>query len=1086
LKYYRALLYLYGMNIYSYFPQSVHKDIFNTLTPNKPLVISGVSNMTAKTYLVGDLINEKKFENVLWLTNNNKDIYDIKNNIPFWSSKKPLALDNLSPEDQEDYRITETIASFHSNGKKIYILDKKDLTFPMPTFTEIEEAGVLIKKGQDMRIVEFFNQLIHMGYTPSTDVTLNKGECRRAGGVVNIFAPNYETVVKIEVDYDTVAGIWEYNQETKQLGKELSEVDFLPINFEMTSGSILNFISSKDLIILDDLDDDEDGYEALLAKSQAQKLIFTSFPRNEDEYFHLRYLSVLKYYNIFDLLNDLRDKIQRGWKINILTKRVKEISSIFAEENIKYSLKNDPESKINLIDAVDLENVPSSFQNPQTKVQLLTDKEIFNLGRSRTQGVQKINLDFLTGLRVGDLVVHMDHGIGRFLGVVPKTIDEIRREYLEIGYAENDRLFIPIDQADKISKYVGGEENEPQLTRLGAVEWKTVTQKIKKETEKIAKELLELYAERAQVKGHNYGPDTDEQKRFDASFQYEETPGQMKAIQDFKNDMESDQPMDRLICGDVGFGKTEVAMRAAFKAVQGGKQVGFISPITILADQHYKSFSKRAEKHDIRLEMLSRFRTPKEQKVILEKLRKGDIDVIIGTHRLLQEDVKFLNLGLIIIDEEQRFGVKQKERFKSIRSQVDILTLTATPIPRTLNLALNKLRDISTITTPPPGRLPIITEVRRYSDKLIVDAITAEVERGGQTYFLHNRVETIESIAEKLRKLVPKAKFIVAHGQLNPHELERRIMAFKEKEFDVLVSSTIIENGIDLPSANTLIVDDAENFGLSQLYQLRGRIGRSKVQAFAYFLYQSRQLRLDAKKRLKAIVDASELGSGFQVAMRDLEIRGAGDVLGVSQHGTIKVVGVNHFLRMLNKTIDELRAGKKIKPGAHAFDVSIELPLPAYIPDTYIPDTKDKINVYQKLSAVEAIDLLEELREDLIAQYGHFPKEVGNLFQILRIKIFAKQAGLINVKSIPMGDAGRQIILAMSTSITAEQIMNLLKHNTKWLISGDKLKIDMKDLGFNWQVKLEENVEYLIPKKTRKLIYEKNSHKPLDKTEEKT
>ena len=390
--------------------------------------------------------------------------------------------------------------------------------------------------------------------------------------------------------------------------------------------------------------------------------------------------------------------------------------------------------------------------------------------------------------------------------------------------------------------------------------------------------------------------------------------------------------------------------------------------------------------------------------------------------------------------------------------------MTATPIPRTLNLALNKLRDISTITTPPPGRLPIITEVRRYGDRLIIDAIQQEVERDGQVYFLHNRVVTIESIAEKLRRMLPNVKFLVAHGQLSSQDLEQRILKFKEKECDVLVSSTIIENGIDLPNANTLIVDDAENFGLSQLYQLRGRIGRSKIQAYAYFLYKSRQLRLDAKKRLKAIVDASELGSGFQVAMRDLEIRGAGDILGISQHGTIRVVGANHFLRMLNKTIDELRAGKRTVVGEYVQDISIELPLEAYIPDSYIPDTKDKINAYQKLSSVGNLELLEEFREDVINEYGHFPMQVANLFQILQIKILAKMAGLINIKSIPMGNAGRQIIMHMSTSVTAEQIMNLLKFNTKWLISGDKLKIDLKTLGFNWSEKLKENVKLLLPK----------------------
>lgn len=1009
------------------------------------------------------LKKQKGFKNIFWITNNNKDIYEIQNNLPFWVDDPIIALDDLSSEAKEDYRMTEMVAGLNEKKARVYLINHKDAQLPIPSYQEIKEAGVVIEKGEDVRVVEFFNRLIRMGYYPSADVTLRKGECRRSGGVINVFPPNHEAVVKIELDYDTITGIWYFDQETKKLGKELKKIDILPINVTGKGGGLLENCTENDLIIIDDIDEEE-RFMNVLDKLEVSKLHFTSFPKSDEDYFHLRYLSVLKYYNLFDLLNDLRDKSQRNWKINILTKRTKELTSIFREENIRFGTKSSDDEKIILIDAVDLENVPASFQAPQQEIQFLTDKEIFNISKtSKNQSAQKINLDFLTGLRIGDLVVHLDHGIGRFLGVVPKTIDDIKREYLEIAYAENDRLFIPIDQADKISKYVGGEDNEPQLSRLGAADWKNVSQKIKKETQKIAKELLKLYAERAQVKGHNYGLDTERQRAFEKAFPYEETPGQMKAILDVKKDMESDKPMDRLVCGDVGFGKTEVAMRAAVKAVEGGKQVAFISPITILADQHLKSFQKRAAGTGLRIEMLSRFRTAREQKEILERLRKGDIDILIGTHRLLQDDVKFFNLGLAIIDEEQRFGVKQKERFKEIRSQVDILTLTATPIPRTLNLALNNFRDISTITTPPPGRLPIITEVRRYGDNLIVEAIRKEVARNGKVYFLHNRVQTIESIAGKMRKMMPEIKFMVAHGQLQSQDLEERILQFKEGEYQVLISSTIIENGIDLPTANTLIVDNSETLGLAQMYQLRGRIGRSKIQAYAYFLYKSRQLRLDAKKRLKAIVDASELGAGFQVAMRDMEIRGAGDILGVNQHGTIKVVGMNHFLRMLNKTIEELKAGKVTGDEHEIQDISIELPLPAYIPDTFIPDTKDKINVYQKLSSVDKIDLLSELKEDLVTEYGHFPKEVNNLFQILEIKIYAKQAGLTNIKSIPMGNAGRQIILHMSSAVTAEQIMNMLKYNTKWLISGEKLKIDLKELGFNWPEKLKENVQLLLP-----------------------
>ncbi len=1051
------------MNLFSFFPSGLHRALWGEAAPDKPLVLSGVSNATAKGFLVSGLVTERQLGNVFWLVNDNKDIYDIKNHLPFWTDRPAIALDHFLDEKEEDARVTEVVMGMHDAQPRIYLINYKDLHLPLPTHQEILEQGVVVTRGEEIRTVDFFNQLIQMGYQPGMDVTLNKGEYRRSGGVVDVYPANFEHPVKIEVDFDRVENIWLCNQETKQLGKKLDKVDLLPLNVK-GHGSFADHIQPEDLIILDDIDEQDELMDAQLKKRGAQHLLFTSFPKNDEPYHHLRYLSVLKYYTIFDLLNDLRGKYQDGWRINILTKRVKELRTIFDEEKLRYSMENDIESRIVLIDAGELETVPSSFQNPQERIQLLTDKEIFNL--SRTPGrSQKIGLDFLTGLKVGDLVVHLDHGIGRFLGVVSRTIDEIHREYLEIGYAENDRLFVPIDQADKISKYVGGEDNEPQLTRLGSVEWRNVSQKVKKETQKIAKELLELYAKRAQAKGFNYGPDTEDQQRFEKDFPYEETPGQMKAISDVKHDMESGQPMDRLVCGDVGFGKTEVAMRAAFKAVQSGKQVAFISPITILADQHYRTFLKRAAGFDIRIDMLSRFCSQKEQQATLEAMRKGDVDIVIGTHRLLQADIQFLNLGLVIIDEEQRFGVKQKERFKSLRNQVDILTLTATPIPRTLNLSLNKLRDISTITTPPPGRLPIITEVRRHSDHLIVDAIQKEIAREGQVYFLHNRVETIESIAEKLRKLMPNIRFIVAHGQLHSSALEERILAFKEKRADVLVSSTIIENGIDLPNANTLIVDNAENFGLAQLYQLRGRIGRSKIQAFAYFLYQARQLRLDAKKRLKAIVDATELGSGFQVAMRDLEIRGAGDILGVNQHGTIHVVGINHFLRMLNKTIEEMREGRLPTDGEEKPDVSIEIPLEAYIPDKYIPDTKDKINAYQKLSSVDTQELLEELRNDLMTEYGHFPAPVANLFQVLGIKLYARQANITNIKTIPLTGGSRQIILHMGPGMSAPQIIALLKHNSRWLVSGETLKIDIKHLGFNWSEGLKENMKHLVPVK---------------------
>ncbi len=458
--------------------------------------------------------------------------------------------------------------------------------------------------------------------------------------------------------------------------------------------------------------------------------------------------------------------------------------------------------------------------------------------------------------------------------------------------------------------------------------------------------------------------------------------------------------MDRLVCGDVGFGKTEIAMRAAFKTFRAGRQCAILAPITILAEQHYQSFQKRIDGKDYgaRIALLSRFQTAADQKRILSDLEHGLVDIVVGTHRLLSDDIKFKNLGLLVVDEEQRFGVKQKEKLKKLRAGVNLLTMTATPIPRTLNMSLNKLKDISTITTPPPGRLPVVTEVRKYNLNLIRERILFEKERGGQIYFLHNEVRSIDALAEQMRSLIPEVRFIVAHGQLSAQELEKRINAFKAHEADVLIASTIIENGIDLANANTLIVNRAEKFGLSQLYQLRGRVGRSRTQSYAYFLYSGQKLELDSKKRLRAIVEASELGAGFQIAMRDLEIRGAGELLGASQSGTMKTVGVSHFMRVLNKTVEQMKSGEVSTEIEEEENVTVEIPLSSYIPPNFIPTADEKIQVYKELAGADSEEALDDLRADLKEDYGTLPVEVENLIKVIKLKMALKNANLVAIK----------------------------------------------------------------------------------------
>jgi len=1021
--------------------ENTHRELSELLKKERRLVLSGASNETAKALLLSHLLGQNP-QRALLLTGRDEETEALQHWLTFFEQETHI----LHPVENEEGEVLADSLQIYlhfmqeedgNNGIFLCSRDAWEKDFPL--YAELLERTVTITVGKEINFTEFIEGLIERGYQHGDDIYLSPGEYRRIGDVFDIFPIQSGHPYRVSFNVDTVEKILTVDSidlsKTEDAGKT---VEILPLLYER-SAPLGKQLPRKSLLVIDDQDD----VEFPLSSSG---LRFTPFPESEKNHAHLRYLSVLKFYTLSDFLNDVRDKLTQKWTIFVVTKRLGELETICKEEHIPCTaeLVHKP-GTLTLIAAEEGELLPHSLQNPDLNFALLTDREIFSLKKAGKQrSIQKLALDFITSLVPGDYVVHMEHGIGHFEGMTQKEVDETLREYLELTYAEGDKLFVPVDQADKLSKFVYEEGQEPILTRLGTNEWKRVTAKTKEETEQIAKELLLLYAKRAKAKGHGFGEDSADQQKFEASFPYEETPGQRKAIEDLKKDMESGHPMDRLVCGDVGFGKTEVAMRAAFKAVQGGKQVAVVAPITILADQHYHNFRKRMEGFSVRIEMLSRFRSPKEQKETLERLKKGQVDIVIGTHRLLQEDVQFHNLGLVVVDEEQRFGVKQKEKFKEMRASVDILTLTATPIPRTLNLGLHKLRDISTITTPPPGRLPIITEVRHYSDSLVRHAIQFELKRGGQSFVLHNRVQTIDAFAEKLRSLIPEAKFIVAHGQLKAEDLEERVLKFKNGEVDVLVSSTIIENGIDLPRANTLVIDEAEHFGLAQLYQLRGRVGRSKLQAYAYFLYHGQRLEDDAKKRLRAIVEACELGSGFQVAMRDLEIRGAGEILGASQSGTMNTVGVSHYLRMLKSAVEELKAGERTEV-EEEISAEILLPVEALLPSFYITDEQERISVYQKLSGSEDEIILKEFEEDLRDEFGEPPKPVKNLLAILRLKLACRKAGVTRIK---MEHEKKQdlVILTLAKRVTAKEIMQLLKEFPQWKISGSSLQLPFAEL----------------------------------------
>jgi transcription-repair coupling factor (superfamily II helicase) len=656
-------------------------------------------------------------------------------------------------------------------------------------------------------------------------------------------------------------------------------------------------------------------------------------------------------------------------------------------------------------------SLEGGFQWPGLRLVVVTDGEIYGRPKKRRRPIlsadaapggpsnrEVARLASYQDLKIGDYVVHVTHGIGKYLGVQSELILGATRDYLVIKYDGTDRLKIPTEQIDQIQKYIGADGHEPKLNRLGGSEWARVKSRVKESIREMAAELLRLAAMRESVDGYPFPADSVWQKDFEDAFPYEETPDQLKAVKEIKADMESPRPMDRLLLGDVGYGKTEVALRAAFKAASDGRQVAILVPTTILAQQHFATCKSRMEGFPLNVAVLNRFRSAKEQNEILKGLSDGTIEVVIGTHRLLGEDVRFKDLGLLVVDEEQRFGVQHKERIKLLKANVDVVTLTATPIPRTLHMAMVGMREMSVITSPPEDRYPVETFVAEFDEELIRDAIGRELSRRGQVFFVHNRIQTIDKVAARIQKLVPEARVVVAHGQMKEERLEQTVLDFMEGEYDVLVSTTIIENGVDIPQVNTILVDDADRLGLSQLYQLRGRVGRSNRLAYAYFMYRRDKVITEvAERRLRAIKDFTELGSGFKIALRDLEIRGAGNILGPEQHGFIITVGFDLYTQLLEEAVQELKGER---PAVKEILPSIELPVDAFISDQYVADARQKIDAYKRViairSAVDAADVAEELTD----RFGALPDPVKNLLDIAQLKVQCMEIGVTAISQI--------------------------------------------------------------------------------------
>ena len=686
---------------------------------------------------------------------------------------------------------------------------------------------------------------------------------------------------------------------------------------------------------------------------------------------------------------------------------------------------------------------------------LITDAEIFGFRKRRrsSRSRQGIRPDLVSTLEVGDYLVHADHGIARYGGLARRGVEGVEREYLELQYAEGDRLYVPADQLDVVSRYVGPSDHPPTLTRLGSGEWTRAKRRVRQAVLEMAQELLELYARRELARGHAFAADSAWQMEMEAAFPFVETADQLEAIAEVKADMESEKPMDRLVCGDVGYGKTEVAVRAAFKAVNDGKQVAVLVPTTVLAEQHGNTFRERVTGFPVRVEVLSRFRNEHQQREILRAVAGGEVDIVVGTHRLLPRDVVFKDLGLVVVDEEQRFGVSHKERLRQLREEVDTLVMSATPIPRTLQMSLVGIRDMSTIMTPPEERLPVRTYVLQWDDEILREAIDRELQRGGQAYFVHNRVNNIERVVARLRSICPEARIVVGHGQMPEEQLERVMMEFGAGEHDILVCTTIIESGLDIPNVNTIVINNADRFGLGQLYQLRGRVGRGANRAFAYLLYdRDRTMTEQAQKRLEAIFEASELGAGFQIALRDLEIRGAGNVLGTEQSGHIAAVGFEMYAKLVAEAVAALKEAHRgeAAPPRLPPPPLVDVPVSAHIPESYVEDIHDRLALYQRIALLETADGVAEMQAELRDRFGEVPPSVESLLYVSLLKSQARRADVESIKTDE-----QMFHIRVRAGVPAEMRARVQALGLRSVLVGpNQVRIDRLGTAHDWQTVL--------------------------------
>ncbi|MBN1155082.1 transcription-repair coupling factor [candidate division KSB1 bacterium] len=930
----------------------------------------------------------------------------------------------------------DAIKTIASGTSSVVVITAAALSKKIISHHHFIKNVITVTKGQDVDFDDFKTRLASLGFERENFVD-DCGEMSVRGGIIDVFPYSVENPVRIEFFGNRIESIREFSLATQRSIKEIPSITIYPQfpedqdqNTDTIYESLIDYLTDNTIVFLEDLpmvnkildehyDEAQYQYDVRRAKvneiKSPEQLYITSQALDEElrrfKRIHVNSL-IRSSKNSIDIRSMPQEKIGGNFKIlkDYMDNLYRLNQNRNADRHFNIHFLCDSENQLERIESIMVDNgidvhrmnfavslLNQGFVLPELKLAVLTDNQFY--GRSgrrivRRRVFQGLSTRQFNSLNSGDYVVHVDHGIGKYIGLKKISVNKAERECITIQYQDNDLLYVPLEKMDRIQKYASREGMLPQINKLGTGEWEKLKNRTKKKVKDIARELILLYAKRNSEVGYAFSKDGPWQRELEATFSFDDTTDQLRATEEIKQDMENPRPMDRLVCGDVGYGKTEVALRAAFKAINDSKQVAVLVPTTILALQHYNTFTERMKNFPVKIEMLSRFRSRIEQQKVIEWIKAGKVDIIIGTHRLLSKDVQFKDLGLLIIDEEQRFGVRHKEKIKSMSVHIDVLTMSATPIPRTLNMALMGVRDMSIINTPPQGRLPIYTEVIPFEKHTIRAAILKEYERGGQIFFVHNRVQSIYAMTDLLKRLVPEVTFAVAHGQMESSRLERVMWEFAHKHYDCLIATMIIESGLDIPNVNTLIINRADRFGLAQLYQLRGRVGRSDNRAYAYLITPAvKYLTRDAMKRLRALEEYTELGSGFNISMRDLQIRGAGNILGGEQSGFIVSLGYELYHKILEEAVQEIKSemsGEILPAAADAIEAQIEAAFDAYLPEHYISQAEERVSFYKRLVEIKDVHDLDEISHEMIDRFGTMPEQAKNLINSIHIKILSE------------------------------------------------------------------------------------------------